>query len=88
MSVEARYIALDIIETAFVFTTGTNISYSIDGVQRGTTVRNPANLNTYAYNQILFNVTGLTNTEHTLRVDLLKPSVLLVRRYRPPEAFT
>jgi hypothetical protein len=78
ISIEAIYIPIDIIETAFVFTTGTNVSYSIDGVQRGTAVRNPANRNAYIYNQSLFSISGLTNVEHTLRVDLLKPSVLLV----------
>jgi len=54
----------------------TNVSYSVDSVQRGTAVRNPAVEN--FYDQVLFNVTGLINTQHTLRVDLLKPSALLV----------
>lgn len=69
---------MDIIATAFVFTTGTNVSYSIDGIQRGTSVRNPANRGAYVYNQSLFSVEGLTNVEHTLRVDLLNPSNLMV----------
>ena len=80
---EAKYIALDAIETTFVFTSCTNVSYSIVGGQRNTTVQNPANSNAYAYKQLLFNVTGLANHEHTLRVDSLKPSVLQVGRYRP-----
>lgn len=76
--VEAKFIAMDIIDTSVQFTTSTNVSYSIDGVQRGTFVRKPANHDAYAYNQSLFSITGLTNAEYTLRVNLLKPSALLV----------
>ena len=75
-SVDVRYIAVDIIRTGFV--TNTNVSYSIDGVPRGTAVRNPENRNSYVYDQSLFNVTGLANVEHTLWVDLSPPSALLV----------
>jgi hypothetical protein len=75
-SVEVRYIAVDIIRTGFV--TNTNVSYSIDGVPRGTAIRNPENRNSYVYDQSLFNVTGLPNVEHTLWVGLSPPSVLLV----------
>jgi hypothetical protein len=75
-SVELRYIAVDIIRTGFV--TNTNVNYSIDAVPYGTAFRDPQNRNSYVYNQSLFNVTGLTNAEHTLWVDLLPPSVLLV----------
>jgi hypothetical protein len=74
--VEVRYIAVDIIRDGFV--TNTNVNYSIDGVPLGTAVREPASRNSYVYNQPLFNITGLTNVEHTLWVDLLTPSVLLV----------
>ena len=75
-SVEVRYIAVDIIRTG-VFT-NTSVSYSIDGVPRGTAVRNPENRNSYVFDQSLFKVTGLANVEHTLWVDLSPPSVLLV----------
>ena len=73
------YIAVDTTVPEYVSTAGTNISYSIGGVQLGTFLRNPANRNSYNYNQSLFNITALTNGKHTLRVDLLQPSVLLVR---------
>jgi hypothetical protein len=76
--VEVRYIAVDTIERTFTYTTGTNVSYSIDGAQRGAAVRNPTDRDAFAYNETLFNITGLSNDKHTLRVDLLKPSVLLV----------
>ena len=76
ISVEVRYIAVDIIRTGFV--TNTNVSYSIDGVPRGTAVRNPENRTYYVYNRLLLSVTGLANVEHTLSVYLSPPSVLLV----------
>jgi len=76
-SVEVRYIAVDIVKTDFV--TNTNVSYSIDGVPRGTVVRNAENRDSYVYDQPLFNVTGLTNGEHMLWVGLSPSSVLLVR---------
>ena len=75
-SVEARYI--DIALEISVFRNGTNASYSIDGNHLGTTVRSPPDRGAYVYNQSLFNIEGLSNTEHTLRVDLLEPSVMLV----------
>ena len=75
-SVEVRYIAVDIIRTGFV--TNTNVNYSIDGVPRGTAVRNPANRTSYVYDQSLLSVTDLTNVEHALSVYLSPPSVLLV----------
>ena len=75
-SVEVKYIAADIIRTGFI--ANTNVNYSIDGVPRGTAVRNPENRNSYVYDQSLFKVTGLTNVEHTLCVYLSPPSVLLV----------
>ena len=75
-SIEVKYIAVDMSRTGFV--TNTNVSYSIDGVPRGTAVRNPENLTSYVYDQSLFNVTGLTNVEHALWVSLSPPSVLLV----------
>ena len=70
---------MDIVKTGFV--TNTNVSYSIDGVPRGTAVRNAENRDSYIYDQSLFNVTGLTNGEHTLWVGLSSPSVLIVWYY-------
>jgi len=75
-SVEVRYIAVDIVKTGLV--TNTNVSYSIDGVPRGTAVRYAENRDSYVYDQSLFNVTGLTNGEHTLWVGLSPSSVFLV----------
>jgi len=75
-SVEVRHIAIDLVND---WTTNTNVSYSIDSTPRGVVQRNPANQTDYLYNQILFQVDGLPNVEHTLRVDLQRPGVLLVR---------
>jgi len=58
----------------------TNVEYSIDGVYRGTASYSPTNATDYLYNQSLFRINDLTNAEHTLHVDLLNPSMLLVRR--------
>ena len=74
--VEVKYIAVDIIGTSFV--TNTNVNYSIDGVPRGTAVRNPENRTSYVYDRSLLSATGLENVEHTLSVYLSPPSVLLV----------
>ena len=75
-SIEVGYIAVDLIRTGFV--TNTNVSYYIDGVPRGTAVRNPENRTSYVYGRSLLSVTGLKNVEHTLLVSLSPPSVLLV----------
>ena len=56
----------------------TNASYSIDGDNLGTTVRNLTGRGPFVYNQLLFSIDGLSNTNHTLRVELLRPAALLV----------
>ena len=61
------------------FVTNTNVNYSIDGVPRGTAVRDPENCTPYVYDQSLLSVMGLENVEHTLWVSLSTLSVLLVR---------
>lgn len=75
-AVEVRCIFYDKIVT-WIGTT--NVAYSIDGVYQGTASHNPTNTTDYLYNQSLFRVHDLANTEHTLHVDLLNPSMLLVR---------
>ena len=59
-------------------TTNTHVEYSIDGTRTGSTSQEPTNEVDYFYNQTLFRISGLRNTEHTLTVALRKPSVLLV----------
>jgi hypothetical protein len=59
----------------------TNVTYSIDGRYQNTTGHSPTGAPDYLYNQSLFRVSGLDNMEHTLRVDLVKPSMLLVRKH-------
>ena len=78
-SVEARYTAIDLIGP---WTTNTNVSYSIDGIPRGEKQRISTNQTDYLYNQLLFQIDGLPNIEHTLRVDVQMPGVLLVRPFR------
>ena len=77
VSVEARYAA---IETRFGFflPSGINATYSIDGNHLGTTVRSPPSRGLSFYNRSLFSIEGLSNTEHTLRVELLRPTAMLV----------
>ncbi len=77
-SVEVRYTAIDLIGP---WTTNTNVSYSIDGITRGEKQRKSTNQTDYLYNQLLFQIDGLPNVEHTLRVDLQMPGVLLVRPF-------
>ena len=61
-----------------------DIKHSIDGVRHGYTTREPDNLGLPAdYDQLLCNVTGLKNAQHTLTVDLLGSSGLRVGCYRP-----
>ena len=78
-SVEVRHTAIDLIA---LWTTNTNVSYSIDGVTRGEKQRKSTNQTDYLYNQLLFQVDGLPNVDHTLRVDVQRPGVLLVRLFR------
>ena len=75
-AIEARCILYDKIVT---WIGNTNVMYSIDGVYLGTASHNPTNATDYLYNQSLFRVSNLANTEHILRVNLLNPSMLLVR---------
>jgi len=75
-SVEVFYIAIDLIGP---WTTNTNVSYAIDGIQRNVTQRESTNQTDYLYNQSLFRLDGLTNVQHTVRVDIERPGVLLVR---------
>ena len=58
--------------------TTTSVAYSLDGALRGTFTRPSTNSSVYFYNQMLFGIGGLTNSEHTLRVDMLGTSLLLV----------
>ena len=60
------------------WTTNTDVEISIDGVQSGSASRDPMNQADYFYDQTLFRISGLEDTEHVLRVELRKPSVLLV----------
>ena len=75
-AVETHYIAIDLVSS---WTTNTGVEYSIEGAQNGSAIWEPRNQSDYVYNQTLFRISGLENTEHTLRVELLQPSVLLVR---------
>jgi hypothetical protein len=74
-AVEAHYIAIDSVS---FWTTNTHVEYSIDGAQTGSASREPINQADYFYNQTLFRISGLEDTRHTLKVELRKPSVLLV----------
>lgn len=74
-SIEARYIAIDLIGP---WTTNTNVTYSIDGGAANMTQRASTNITDYLYDQLLFRIDGLPNVEHTLRVDIQQPGVLLV----------
>lgn len=73
-------------DSSAIFTNNLSLNYSIDGVPRGDVIANSvptANRTTYAYNTTLLDVTGLTSAQHTLRVDVKKPSLLLVSCYSP-----
>jgi hypothetical protein len=70
-----RYIAIDIIA---LWTTNTNVTYSLDGIQ-GVTQYEPTNRTDYLYDQVLMQRDGLENGQHTLQVNIQRPGVLLVR---------
>ena len=74
-AIEAHYIAIDFISS---WTTNTDVVYSIDGVPSGSASHAPINQAEYLYNQTLFRISGLEDTKHILKVELRKPSVLLV----------
>jgi len=74
-AVEARYIAIDSVSS---WAANTHVDYSIDGTQIGSASREPINQADYFYNQTLFHISGLENTNHVLRVELRNLSVLLV----------
>jgi len=74
-AVEAHYIAIDFVSS---WTTITHVEYSIDGVQCGSASWEPMDQAEYFYNETLFRISGLENTEHILQVALRTPSVLLV----------
>jgi hypothetical protein len=74
-AVEAHYIAIDSVS---FWTANTHVEYSIDGAQTGSASREPINQADYFYNQTLFRISGLEDTRHTLKVEVRKPSVLLV----------
>ena len=78
-SVEVRHTAIDLIA---LWTTSTNVSYSIDGITLGEKQRKSTGQTDYLYHQLLFQVDGLPNEDHTLRVDVQNPGVLLVRLFR------
>lgn len=56
------------------------VSYAIDGTQYGIAAQlqhlDPIS---FAYNQSLFRVTGLPNREHTLQVNVVQSSSVMVR---------
>lgn len=69
-------------DSSAMFTNNVSLKYSIDGLPRGDVIADSvpaANRTTYVYNKTLLDVTGLTDAQHTLRVDVRKPSLLLVR---------
>jgi len=74
-AVEVYYIAIDSVSS---WTTNTSVEYSIDGVRTASTSRDPMGERDYFYNQTLFRISELENTEHMLQVKLQRQSVLLV----------
>ena len=75
------YVAVDLMDGPTLFTSNVNARCSINGLACGSFVTDSAPVGdrtTYAYNKTLFNVLGLKKAQHTLRVDLVKPSLLLV----------
>jgi len=78
-SVELRYIASDTDQLL-----AQRVRYIIDKVPYGVAGQfqrlDPIN---FAYNQSLFNVTGLTNTAHTLQVNIVLSSSVFVRSALP-----
>ena len=73
-SVELRYIASDTVQML-----AERVSYSIDGKQYGIAAQfqhlDPIS---FAYDQSLFSVTGLPNTGHTLQVNIVQASSVMV----------
>jgi hypothetical protein len=56
------------------------VSYAIDGTQYGIAAQSQRlNPISYAYDQSLFSVTGLPNTRHTLQVNIVQASSVMVR---------
>lgn len=74
-AVEVHYIAIDFVSS---WTANTHVEYSIDGTKSGSASRDPINQADYFYDQTLFRISGLEDTEHILKVELRTPSVLLV----------
>jgi len=80
------YVAVNSTRSATLFTSNVNAKCSIDGLPCGEVATGPAPVGdrtTYAYNQTLFEVPGLKMAQHTLRVDLVQPSMLLVWHHSP-----
>lgn len=73
-------------DSSAIFTNNLSLKYSIDGVPRGDVIGDSvptANRTTYVYNKTLLDVTRLASVQHTLRVDVRKPSLLLVSCHSP-----
>jgi hypothetical protein len=62
-----------------VFITRWDVVFTLDGASAGTFVHEPSGDNTYDYGQTFFERQGLSNTAHTIRVDLNRNSMMLVR---------
>lgn len=71
-------ILIDIVETAFVFTTNVDLNIEMDGEATRYTYT-PVSRNSYQYQVPVFAKTGLSNTAHTMRVTLNPSSAFLVR---------
>jgi hypothetical protein len=75
-SVTVYGILIDIIATGFV--TNVDLTLNLDGVISSYTYT-PVSRNSYQYQVPVFTKTGLSNTQHTIRVTLNPNSVFLVR---------
>jgi len=71
-------ILIDIVETAYLFTTNVDLTLVIDG-QTSTYTYTPVSRNSYQYQVPVFAQQGLSNTAHTMRVTLNPSSAFLVR---------
>lgn len=69
-------ILIDIVETAFVFTTNVDLNIEMDGETTRYTYT-PESRNSYQYQVPVFAKTGLSNTAHTMRVTLNPSSAFL-----------
>lgn len=80
------YTAVESVDRLAAFTNNVNLKYSINNIPRNDVILDGApiaNQTTYVYNKTLFDVVGLPNAQHTLKVELRKPSLLLVWCHPP-----